>query len=415
MNKFLERALNKTDKMSKEQLIDILLSLKGHYDLMENVFDSLFHGIIIVDMDLKVLSANRVVNKIFLGKRKELVGSLLWDIIDDQDISNFIETIIFKDVKYDSKEFSIDRSGNRYDYRVVVNPLIIEKKISGHMILFEDITEAKKRDNKLVMAEKLASMTTLTASVAHEIKNPLGAVSIYIQLIQKALNEEKKDIEHDSNNLKLKKCEKIEGYIDIINEEVDRLNSIVLDFLFAVKPIDIHKDRVYIDTLIDEVVGLVKYEFNEKNIDILVNYESSLPFVDIDYNSIKQCLLNILINAKGAIGENGQVNIDVYMSDGYLNIDIEDNGVGIKKENLAKIFEPYFSTKDTGSGLGLTIVYKIVKEHNGDIKVNSKLGEGSIFTIILPVIRDNKLFIGDGDNKYCENKDVDDIDGENSE
>ncbi|MDQ7795180.1 MAG: ATP-binding protein, partial [Spirochaetia bacterium] len=173
--------------------------------------------------------------------------------------------------------------------------------------------------------------------------------------------------------------------ISLVEQEIDRLNAIVVDFLFAVRPMDITLIHDRADEVVREVAELMSKEAESQNIRVITKFDADLPDVMIDRKYLKQALLNIVKNAIAAMPEGGTLTISVSVRNDELLIAVSDTGIGIPEELLAKIFEPYFTTKESGTGLGLTITFKIIKEHNGEITVESSPGIGSTFTIHLPI------------------------------
>jgi signal transduction histidine kinase len=281
-----------------------------------------------------------------------------------------------------------------------VLPLVTDYQVTGSLIYIEDITEKRIKEAHLRRAESLASLTTLAAGVAHEIKNPLGSLSIHIQLIQKAMasNKETYLTAHPSGKDGAGKdpsayFDLLDKYLAVVNEEIDRLNRIVVDFLFAVRPMDINLRVGDINAFIGELIQFVWYEVEEAHIECVMELDETLPFVSFDERYMKQALLNLIKNAMAAMPSGGVLTIKTQVKDGEVCISVQDTGVGIPDENLSKIFEPYFTTKETGSGLGLTLVFKIIREHRGEISVKSKEGEGTCFTLTLPIPQKERRLI----------------------
>jgi signal transduction histidine kinase len=195
----------------------------------------------------------------------------------------------------------------------------------------------------------------------------------------------------DLRDVEKKECEPgkyfavIDKYLNVLNEEVDRLNAIVIDFLFAVRPINVEFRRGDINGFLKEMAEFVSFEMKEANIQIVLDLAENLSAVDFDSGLMKQALLNLIKNAAGAMAGGGTLTIGTEEDDSEVRITIADTGTGISDENFAKIFEPYFTTKENGTGLGLTVVFKVIKEHQGEIAVKTKEGEGTVFTISLPV------------------------------
>jgi len=238
----------------------------------------------------------------------------------------------------------------------------------------EDITEKRRRDAQLRRAESLASLTTLAAGVAHEIKNPLGSISIHIQLIHKALmGREAVEVPF------------LERHLGVVEEEIERLNKIVVDFLFAVRPMDVQLRDRDPGELVRGIADFIRPEAEATGVSVELSIADNLPRVALDERLMRQALLNLVKNSLAAMPGGGELRLAAEGSEDEVRLSVSDTGVGISEEALPKIFEPYFTTKENGTGLGLTITFKIVREHDGEIAVSSRPGLGSTFTISLPV------------------------------
>ncbi|MCK4516155.1 MAG: PAS domain-containing sensor histidine kinase, partial [Spirochaetaceae bacterium] len=202
----------------------------------------------------------------------------------------------------------------------------------------------------------------------------LGSIGIHMQLIQKALSR-----------IDAEEVDQIGGYVDVVNEEVERLNRIVVDFLFAVRPMDTKLEDRDLNAIIHDLLEFVRFELEEANIEIQEDLAEDLPTLEIDEKALKQALLNIVKNAISAMPDGGTLTASSRQQGDVVVLKIADTGVGMSDEVLNKIFEPYFTTKDFGSGIGLTMVYKVAKEHMGDVSVASQEGKGSSFSISFPV------------------------------
>jgi len=272
-----------------------------------------------------------------------------------------------------NREIFLNKPSGTRVIRINISALLSDGKISGNLIHLEDITDRRRREAQLRRAESLAALTTLAAGVAHEIKNPLASIRIQLGIIRRILEKTAPKNNTDFHN------------ISLVEQEIDRLNSIVVDFLFAVRPMDITLILDRAEEVVAEVVELMRYEAENQHISIVTKIEPDLPDVMIDRKNLKQALLNIIKNAIAAMPEGGVLTISVEEKNDELQIAVSDTGIGIPEELMAKIFEPYFTTKESGSGLGLTITFKIIKEHNGEITVESTPGKGTTFTIHLPL------------------------------
>ena len=264
--------------------------------------------------------------------------------------------------------------------------------IAGLIILIRDITDKKNQDVILHRMENLANLTNLAAGMAHEIKNPLGAISIHIQLIQKALAKARE------NDDKLPAPKFVEDHIDVVNEEIDHLNKLVMDFLLAVRPVKAQLELKDPDKLIDGLVSFFKPEFNREGIEVIFKNSESSKKILLDEKLFRDVIMNISQNSLAALkskykgNPGGKFCISNTVRENKFILTIADNGCGMSEETLTKIFEPYYTTKANGTGLGMTMVYKIIKEFSGDIIVDSKEGEGTAFTITFPIPqKDTKL------------------------
>ena len=184
---------------------------------------------------------------------------------------------------------------------------------------------------------------------------------------------------------------KAQKHLDVVEEEIERLNKIVVDFLFAVRPLQCEFAPVNINRLIENLITTFQEDFSAAGISLVFQLDGQLPIIQADERFLRQALMNILTNAKAAMmPAGGELGITTRFDQERVYIIITDTGKGIPPDILHKIFEPYFTTKPNGSGLGLTMTYKVIKEHGGDIQVHAEDGSGTRFTLILPITRSEK-------------------------
>ena len=249
------------------------------------------------------------------------------------------------------------------------------RSIVGIEGIIRDITDRKKIEDQIRRSERLASIGELAASIAHEIRNPLGAISNSVCML-------KRDLALDGDDQKL---------FEMVVEETDRLNNIITNFLTFAHPAEYHFAKTDILAIINETLLLLEQDerFNEK-IKIIKVYENNIPKVYLDQNWIRKVFWNLLVNSIDAMPRGGKIYIHVRRPNVPNNEEIEiavaDTGKGIPPEIMKKIFEPFFTTKKTkGTGLGLSIVHRIVDNHGGTIDVKSERNKGTAFTIRLPI------------------------------
>ncbi|MDR0495968.1 MAG: PAS domain-containing sensor histidine kinase [Treponema sp.] len=389
MSGFYRRALSKIGKLTAEQCRELLVSASSEILRLQTVLDSLPSGILVCDEHHSLILANKSSLRLLpLGHLESpsfLGGSSLWGSIPDESLAAFFEKSLKNGDRVTEREMNVETQGTNRLLAISILPLVDRRRITGSLIHIEDITEKRGKETRLRRAENLASLTTLAASVAHEIKNPLGAISIHLQLMQKALAQSGTGKGGTVLDGSFQHNEVIDKYFNILNEEVDRLNRIVVDFLFAVRPMSLDLREDDINALTAELAEFIRAELEQSHIRLLLELDEKVPPALIDERYMKQALLNLIKNALAAMPNGGLLTIATQAVDNEILISVCDTGIGMSAENLAKIFEPYFTTRDNGTGLGLTLVYKIIKEHHGDITVESREGEGSNFEISLPI------------------------------
>jgi two-component system NtrC family sensor kinase len=242
----------------------------------------------------------------------------------------------------------------------------------------ERTKELKVAQLQIIQSEKLASIGKLSATIAHEINNPLNGILTYTKLIEKRLGRD---------SLSQDEIQKIKSYLATMIRETERCSTIVRNLLdFARQREPALKFDVNVNTLIDDSLNFISNQISLQEIEVIRQY-SELPPITADPQQLRQVFLNILVNACEAMPKGGKIIVRTsYLKDEEkVHVEIEDTGMGIDKEVLDKIFDPFFTTKEKGTGLGLSVVYGIVNAHKGDLKIESKKGEGTKVIIKLPL------------------------------
>jgi PAS domain S-box-containing protein len=381
MKKFIQKTLEKLGKMDVEQIRGLVVRVSEENDLLAMLLESMTDGIIVTDRDHRVMLVNKSAERLFPLTREDITDHVLWDAIADRELSDFLASSLRSQAKVSDREFTLG-SGIPRILSVSLLPLVREGSVQGTVVHVEDVTEKRSKEARLRRAESLASLTTLAAGVAHEIKNPLGSMGIHLQLIQKKIAGRESIESRD-----------IGQHLGVIGEEVDRLNRIVVDFLFAVKPMDTVLSDGDINRVIGELLEFVGPEMEQAGVSIDTELAPGLPLLRIDARFVKQALLNLIKNAVAAMPGGGTLRVETLRRGDDVQVRISDTGSGIPDEIMDKIFEPYFTTTPFGTGLGLTIVFKIVKEHFGDISVTSRVGEGTTVTLAFPVPQKETILI----------------------
>jgi len=375
-DRFFEKIMDRLEHLDRDGLKKLIESLQQKQRILQLVFEALDEGILIVSGD-RVVAMNNVARVmvgckgrpygLFAEMEKTIANRSLWDILR--------MLVAEEDIR---KEFTVMHQEPKY--------YLIEKRtVSEEVSLFKilDQTENKKLQFQLKNIESLAALNTLAAGIAHEIKNPLTAIDLHTQLIQRAVQKNLMCV--DENLLQ---------YIKIISEETKRLNQILNDFLLAARSRQLKLSFEDINAFLQETLAFLRPELEEKQIVLREEYQQ-MPknFIDRDY--LKQAIINLVKNAVEAMEKSTLKVLTIRTWYDTLRdatvVEIADTGTGIPPDQIQKIFEPYYTTKEFGTGLGLTITYKIIKEHDGDIQIQSKPGEGTSFTIYLPIHKGHKL------------------------
>lgn len=426
MNDFINKVSQKIGKLSDEQLERLITALQAENDTLSSVLESLSTGLVIVDDTWHLLQMNKAAERCLPLKARATrqsqeqkgEGQPVWALVDDHFIAEFLRSCATEQKSNACEEFSIAKDDKVCFFSIAVMPLVErrrkddsesrETRIVGSIITVDDITEKRQQEILLHRMESLASLTSLAASVAHEIKNPLGAISIHIQLLQKVVKKSR------AGDGMLPPPKFMEEYLDVINGEIEDLNKIVVDFLFAVRPVQATMELVEPDALIEKIVSFFRPEFESKCVNVELHLCKSAPRLLIDEKLFREAIVNLAQNALAAIQERfppqtaalqersgctsyrrGELVLEsVIKNDDYV-LTVADNGCGMDSKTAARIFEPYYTTKTTGTGLGLTTVYKIIKEFRGGIDVKSVPGHGTVFTIKLPVPQKNTQLLED--------------------
>ncbi len=245
-------------------------------------------------------------------------------------------------------------------------------KMHGVVVTTRDITERKLTEEYLRKSDRLTVVGQLAAGVAHEIRNPLTSLKGFLQLLKPVIVEKR--------------------FYEIMNSELDRIESIIREYLVLAKPQMVKVESKDIDSIMEHVIALAQTEANMNNIEIRYEIETGLPLIRCEENQLKQVFINILKNGIEAMPSGGSITIVITRKDdGHLLIRFIDEGNGIPEEILSKLGEPFYTTKDKGTGLGLMVSYKIIENHNGTIKIVSEIDKGTIVEIVLPVEREHYL------------------------
>lgn len=352
------------------------MELEQLKDYSENIIESLTMGVAVIDQKGRITGWNRVLEETFQKKKDEVIDKTLEDVLGKKNYKSLFPLDSQRDFRLLSEIALEMPSGGKKIFDIAKTPLMDnEMNPYGTVIAFEDITEKISLQQQLLTSEKLASIGLLSAGVAHEINTPLTGISSYVQILQKKLS----DVHHSQ-------------ILEKIEVQTDRVTKIIKNLLnFARNPSESSFHKINLKENLEEIISLIEYKLKNMNINLELIL-SPVHLIWAEGEKLQQVFINIILNAIDAMPDGGTLKIELDHKDNQAIVKIEDTGTGIKKQDLPHIFDPFFTTKGIGkgTGLGLSISYAIVKEHEGNITVDSESGKGSLFSIYIPMDLDKK-------------------------
>jgi len=373
---FLDKLIGRLDRLDPDHLQAHILHLAREKGLLETIFHALQEGLVLLDGSGRILYANRAAGRL-LGFDIEAaegapIGRFLrgvdWNLVLRLDEGEWSRLV--------SREIEVNYPEHRFLAFYVVPLALQQPKERGAVVILRDITRDRERRDANVESERLRAITLLAAGVAHEIGNPLNSLSIHLQLLRRELAAA--GGAPAANEL-----------VEVCEREVRRLDRIVAQFLSAVRPVPPNLESVRIEEVVADAAGFLRHEASDRGVRVEVAAASDLPTVRVDRHQIRQAFFNIIKHAVEAMPGGGVLRIGFAETDRFVVVSFTDSGEGIRAEDLSRIFDPYYTTKTKGSGLGLMIVQRIVRDHGGEIEIHSEAGHGTAVLVSLP--REDRL------------------------
>ncbi|HEY5506036.1 MAG TPA: ATP-binding protein [Coriobacteriia bacterium] len=350
------------------------VQLKAAQGYSQSILLSVTSGVVTVDPEMSVASMNPAAERILGIGEEILIGRPLPSIFkDDGALSADIRKVLegrsprtLRDVKL------VTSSGKVVHAQASVSRMRDPggRKL-GAVVTIEDMSEVKALTEQLIRADRLAALGELTAGVAHEVRNPLGIIRASVQLME--------DSECDR--------ERVTGAAQVIKQEIDRLDRVIKALLDFGRPAAPTMRPVAVEQVLEDVAVFSTTFARRSHVKVVHEYDANVPDVMADAEQLKQVFVNLISNAVQAMPEGGTLSVRTGQENGFVFVRFSDTGGGIPADVLGKVFDPFVSMRDDGTGLGLTIVHRIVDDHDGHMEVTSEPGVGTAFTVWLPAIQ----------------------------
>jgi len=344
------------------------LSEKAH---LQHVVDQLEDGIIFLSREMRILFFNKAAEEVVGRPLEQAVGEPLADLLPaSHPVRPLVEHALEGGSGFRNASVTIAVGERRRECLVSAFPVEDARELMGAVVLLKDLESIKTVQSLVRYSAKLAALGRLTSGVAHEVKNPLNAMMIHLELLKERLDGAPREVQRS---------------LEVMGSEIRRLDRVVQGFLRFMRPQEMVFKPCDVNALLASVVALVEAEWRARGIRFLSEHDPSLPTINADEELLRQALLNILQNACQAMPDGGDLTVQTgRLGRDEVRISVRDQGVGIRAEDLDKIYKLYYTTKPDGNGIGLSIVYRIVQLHDGAIEVESEVGYGTVMTVRLP-------------------------------
>ncbi len=368
---YFDRIMAKLDANEKKDFQAYFIKQNREKGILKTVFNAVRDGIMVIDRKFRIVYVNHAA--------QELLG--LPENIENQSVARFLRDIEWNDIlkrnenewyKTSRREIEIFYPVHRFLLFYIL-PHEVDKGTA--IIILHDVTESRHSVDKRLQSEKMEMISLLAAGVAHEIGNPLNSLSLNLQLLGRMLRKKRKTKDSD----------RASALLDTAESEVKRLDLIIREFLQAVRPAPLKFQRVNLEGLVSEVLSFIKEELSDRQILVKCIWPHDTPSINADAGQLKQAFYNIIRNAMQAMPGGGTLKISCLVGEDSMRLSFEDEGAGISPQDISRIFDPYYSTKKGGGGLGLVIVERIIREHGAKLSVETLDQGGAVFAISFPL------------------------------
>ncbi len=376
---FFDKLIKRVDRLEPGEVQHFLAELLREKGLLEKVFQALQEGVILLDPEGKVTYVNAAACHLFGFQADQIVGKGLAEGVRGVDWKELRKpgTVVSRDLEVFYPE-------NRFLNFYITS--VDDTQESGFVMLIRDVTQTRKLTEEKIESERINAFTLLAAGVAHELGNPLNSLTIHLQLMERAIKKMGKG------------AEKLQKHLDVSIGEIQRLDFIINQFLSAIRPTQPQLQRVNVNELLQDAARFLQPELEQNKVKLKLELRADVPQMPLDANQMKQAFYNLIRNAGQAMAETGgKLVVSTTFNDFEVIVSFQDSGRGINRENMGNLFQPFFTTRKTGTGLGLLIVRRIVREHGGEIDIESRQGEGTKVSLFLPLVEKRMRLLEAGD------------------